>query len=40
MVGQVCGHLEDAFLVFFVRLYSYSLQKARVNPLKVYASGP
>jgi predicted AAA+ superfamily ATPase len=40
MVRQVCGHLEDAFLVFFVPLYSYGLQKARVNPLKVYASDP
>jgi predicted AAA+ superfamily ATPase len=40
MAGRVCGHLEDAFLVFFVRLYSYGLQKARVNPLKVYASDP
>jgi predicted AAA+ superfamily ATPase len=39
-VSQVCGHLEDAFLVFFVPLYSYGLQKARVNPLKVYASDP
>jgi predicted AAA+ superfamily ATPase len=40
MVGQVCGHLEDAFLVFFAPLYSYGLQKARVNPLKVYAADP
>jgi predicted AAA+ superfamily ATPase len=39
-VSQVCGHLEDAFLVFFVPLYSYGLQKTRVNPLKVYASDP
>lgn len=40
MVAEVCGHLEDAFLVFFVPLYSYGLQKSRVNPLKVYAVDP
>jgi len=40
MAGQVCAHLEDAYLVFFVPLYAYSLQKARVNPQKVYAVDP
>jgi predicted AAA+ superfamily ATPase len=40
MCAQVCAHLEDAFLVFFVPLYSYGLQKARVNPHKVYAIDP
>ncbi|GHV91405.1 ATPase [Spirochaetia bacterium] len=40
MTGQICGHLEDAFLVFFVPIYTQSLQKMRVNPQKVYASDP
>ncbi|GHU68820.1 ATPase [Spirochaetia bacterium] len=40
MTGQVCGHLEDAFLVFFMPIYTQSLQKMRVNPQKVYASDP
>jgi predicted AAA+ superfamily ATPase len=40
MTGQVCAHFEDAFLVFFVPLYAYSLQKIRVNPQKVYAIDP
>jgi predicted AAA+ superfamily ATPase len=40
MAGQVCAHLADAFLVFFVPLYAYGLQKARVNPQKVYAVDP
>jgi predicted AAA+ superfamily ATPase len=40
MTGQVCAHFEDAFLVFFVPLYAYSLQKIRVNPQKVYAVDP
>ncbi|MDR2662810.1 MAG: ATP-binding protein, partial [Treponema sp.] len=39
-VGRICAHLEDAFLVFFVPLYAYSLQKIRVNPQKVYAVDP
>jgi predicted AAA+ superfamily ATPase len=38
--GRICGHLEVAFLVFFVPLYAYSLQKVRVNPQKVYAVDP
>jgi predicted AAA+ superfamily ATPase len=40
MTGQVCAHFEDAFLVFFVPLYAYGLQKVRVNPQKVYAVDP
>jgi predicted AAA+ superfamily ATPase len=40
MTGQVCTHFEDAFLVFFVPLYAYGLQKVRVNPQKVYAVDP
>jgi predicted AAA+ superfamily ATPase len=40
MTTQVCSHLEDAFLVFFVPVYAYGLQKTRVNPVKVYASDP
>ncbi|MDR2588514.1 MAG: ATP-binding protein [Spirochaetales bacterium] len=40
MTAQVCAHFEDAFLVFFAPLYSYSLQKSRVNPQKVYAADP
>jgi predicted AAA+ superfamily ATPase len=40
MTGQVCNHFEDAFLVFFVPLYAYGLQKIRVNPQKVYAVDP
>jgi predicted AAA+ superfamily ATPase len=40
MTAQVCGHFEDAFLVHFVPLYSRGLQKARVNPQKVYAADP
>ncbi|MDR2143436.1 MAG: ATP-binding protein [Treponema sp.] len=39
-VSRICAHLEDAFLVFFVPLYAYSLQKIRVNPQKVYAVDP
>jgi predicted AAA+ superfamily ATPase len=38
--AQICGHFEDAFLVYFVPLYSQGLQKARVNPQKVYAADP
>jgi predicted AAA+ superfamily ATPase len=38
--GRICTHLEDAFLVFFVPLYAYSLRKIRVNPQKVYAVDP
>jgi predicted AAA+ superfamily ATPase len=38
--GRICAHLEDAFLVFFVPIYAYSLQKIRVNPQKVYAVDP
>jgi predicted AAA+ superfamily ATPase len=40
ITSQVCAHLEDAFLVFFVPIYTSSLQKMRVNPQKVYASDP
>lgn len=40
MVTQVSAHFEDAFLVFFVPLYTWALQKARVNPQKVYAADP
>jgi predicted AAA+ superfamily ATPase len=40
MCGTVCEHLNDAFLVFFVPLYTPSLQKMRVNPQKVYAIDP
>jgi predicted AAA+ superfamily ATPase len=39
-VGQICTHLEDACLVFFVPLFSYGFQKVRVNPQKVYAVDP
>jgi predicted AAA+ superfamily ATPase len=39
-VGQICAHLEDAFLVFFLPIFSYGLQKVRVNPQKVYAIDP
>ncbi|MDR3147270.1 MAG: ATP-binding protein [Treponema sp.] len=39
-VGRLCTRLEDACLVFFVPLFSYGLQKARVNPQKVYAVDP
>jgi predicted AAA+ superfamily ATPase len=39
-VSRICVHLEDAFLVFFVPLYAYSLQKVRVNPQKVYGVDP
>jgi predicted AAA+ superfamily ATPase len=40
MTSRICGHLNDAFLVFFVSLYTTSLQKMRVNPQKVYAIDP
>jgi predicted AAA+ superfamily ATPase len=40
MVNHICSYLEDAFLVFFVPLYTASLQKMRVNPQKVYAVDP
>jgi predicted AAA+ superfamily ATPase len=39
-ISHICSCLEDAFLVFFVPLYTASLQKMRVNPQKVYAIDP
>ena len=39
-VTEMMTHLEDAFLLHFVSLYSANLQRTRVNPRKVYAADP
>lgn len=36
VIGDYIGYLEDAFLIFQVYLFDYSMKKQLVNPRKVY----
>ncbi|MCK4389874.1 MAG: ATP-binding protein [Desulfobacterales bacterium] len=36
VIGEYLGYLEDAFLVFQLYLFDYSMKKQLVNPRKVY----
>jgi uncharacterized protein len=37
LIGEYLGHLEDAFLVFQLYLFDYSMKRQLVNPRKIYA---
>ena len=37
MIGEYLGYLEDAFLVFQLYFFDYSMKRQLVNPRKVYA---
>ncbi|MCD4842515.1 MAG: ATP-binding protein [Methanosarcinales archaeon] len=39
-VERYSYHLSDAYLIFFVKKFSYSLKEQEINPRKVYAIDP